>query len=390
MPPLRVLLLYISDRSGHHQASLAIEQALRAADPSVEVTTLDALAYTNPLLGLIINRAYLGVIRRTPEVWEYLYDNPTVLRRVRRLRKLIHQYNSGKLEALLGELRPQVVACTQAFPCGLVADYKQTNEQTVPLVGILTDYAPHSYWLLDRVDGYVVPSAEAAQRLQASGVDAGRIQTLGIPIDPRFALAGDRDRIRQELRLTDRWPTILIMGGSSGLGPIKELVTALDGIDHPLQLVVIAGGNKRLGTWLRRFQARARQALWVGGRVEEVWRYMELADLLITKPGGLTTAEALAKGLPMIIVNPIPGQESSNTQFLLDHRVAVKAVGWDDATRMVREFIRDPGLLESMRYQALEVGRPDAAAAIAHWLLQLAGQAACAPTSATGQPSVSR
>jgi len=387
MAATRILLLYISNHSGHHQASLAIERALRALDPGAEVTTLDALSYTNPLLALIINRTYMGIIRRRPEVWEYLYDNPAVLRRVRRLRQLIHQYNTGKLETLLGELRPHVVACTQAFPCGMIADYKQTHGVTLPLIGVLTDYAPHSYWLYEQVDGYIVPAEEAAARLRASGVAQERIQVLGIPVDPRFGQPSDRERTRQALGLTTRGPTILIMGGGSGLGPIQELVVRLDALAAPLQLLVLAGSNKRLLAWLQRYRSKARQALWVGGHVDEVWRFMELADVLITKPGGLTTAEALSKGLPMIIINPIPGQETSNAQFLLAHQVAVKAAGAGEASRIVQEFLRDPSLLQSMRSQALAAGRPQAAAAIAQWLLHLAGQAACAPTSAIGSPS---
>src|SRR3989338_9221065 len=139
--------MYISVSSGHHRASLAIEQAIKQLQPSAQIINLDCLKYTNPLLGKIINRAYMGVIKNTPELWDYLYDNPKVLKNTQKLRDFIHRFNSNKLRTLLDKFSPDVIACTQAFPCGMVADYKKSFGLTTPLVGILTDHAPHSYWV---------------------------------------------------------------------------------------------------------------------------------------------------------------------------------------------------------------------------------------------------
>src|SRR3989338_10794978 len=126
MDPVKVLLLYISEYSGHHCASLAIEKALHGLNPEVKTLNINSFHYTNPILEKIINRAYMGVIQRRPEIWDYLYDNPEVLKKTQRLRDMIHRFNTGKLNNLLDEFRPDVVVCTQAFPCGMIADYKKS------------------------------------------------------------------------------------------------------------------------------------------------------------------------------------------------------------------------------------------------------------------------
>ena len=172
----RVLLLFISEHSGHHCASLSIEKALHQLDPSVETLNINSFNYTNPILEKVINRAYMSVVKRTPELWDYLYDNPKVLKRTQSLREMIHRFNTGKLKTLLDDFKPSAILCTQAFPCGMVADYKKTFDLKVPLVGVLTDYAPHSYWIYNNVDQYIVPSQDTGNKLIANGIDSSKIK----------------------------------------------------------------------------------------------------------------------------------------------------------------------------------------------------------------------
>ncbi|MBI4335073.1 MAG: hypothetical protein HY589_00280, partial [Candidatus Omnitrophica bacterium] len=147
----KILLMYISEHSGHHKASLAIERALSLSLPAspasnVDVSTIDAFNYTNPILERIINNTYISLIRRTPEVWEYLYDNPNVVRRVQRLKELINKHNSEKLKRLIDEFSPDAIVCTQAFPCGIAATFKRKYKAKFLLYAVLTDYIAHSYW----------------------------------------------------------------------------------------------------------------------------------------------------------------------------------------------------------------------------------------------------
>ena len=162
MSAKKVLLMHISNVSGHHSASLAIEQALQKIDGNVQTKSIDAFNYTNPFLEKFINSLYMAIIKIVPQFWDYLYDNEDVLRKIRKTRSLLHSLKDTNIRKLFDDFRPDIVVCTQAFPCGMVADYKRRRGLNIPLVGVLTDYAPHLYWLNDFVDIYVVLNSQLA------------------------------------------------------------------------------------------------------------------------------------------------------------------------------------------------------------------------------------
>ena len=360
--------------AGHQRASVAVEQALRRLDPAAQVLNVDAFNYTNPILERLITRTYANLIRVGPEVWEYLYDNPRVLRQVRLLRELFHRYNAPKLGRLIQRFEPDVIACTQAFPCGMVADYRHLRWLPTPLVGILTDHAPHAYWFYDSVTAYAVPSEEEAQVFRSHGIAADRVRPLGIPVGPEFARpARPLEETRRRWGLAPRLPVIVLMGGGGGLGPIRQLVKALQQSRVDLQLVVVAGTNYWLRRWLKRKGKRQvfSKPMRVEGYVHDVRDLMDAASLLITKPGGLTTAEALARGLPMVLVHPIPGQETQNARFLTRHGCALLAGSVWETVQFVEGLLGDAPRLAMMRTAARQCGRPDAAVRTARLLLDL-------------------
>lgn len=370
MTSKKVLLLYISEHSGHHCASIAIENALHELDHKVETLNLNSFNYTNPILEKVINRAYMEVVKRTPELWDYLYDNPKVLKKTQKLREMIHRFNTGKLKALLDDFKPGAIVATQAFPCGMVADYKKSFNLDTPILGVLTDYAPHSYWVYDNVDRYIVPSDETGKKLISSGIDTSRIMNFGIPIDPKFRKDVPADVFFQKLGLDKNAPIVLIMGGTQGLGPIKELAKILDRSSMRLQMIVASGNNKKLYRWLksRRFRKKV-LPLSYAVNIDEM---MQAATVIITKPGGITTAEALAKGLPMLIISPLPGQEAMNTKFLLEEGVAVKAENPNDARIILEELLYSKDKLKMMRDKALSLSKPSSAIDIARLILEIA------------------
>ncbi|MFC1666727.1 glycosyltransferase [Candidatus Omnitrophota bacterium] len=367
----KILLMYITLNSGHHRASLAIENALKEISPSVEILNINAFGYTNPILEKIINRTYMGVIKNKPEVWEYLYDNPKVLKGVQGMREAIHRFNSKKLKTLLKDFNPDAVLCTQAFPCGMVSDYKKNIKSQLPLVGILTDHAPHSYWIFNDVDCYITPSDISKESFVKNGISESKVKVFGIPIDPRFARHHDKKEIFPKLGLDPNFPTVLIMGGSQGLGPVENIVDILEGIKTYFQLAVICGTNKRLGKVLHGRMRRYKKKLVVFDHIENVDELMEISSVVITKPGGLTTSEALSKDLPMIIVHPIPGQEAKNTEFLLQQGVAVKAEDNEDIAVLIQELLLNNTKLNEMKKRAGELKRPNAAMNIAELVLNM-------------------
>lgn len=367
----RVLLFYISPDSGHHQASLAIERALHQLLPECCTLNVNALQYMNPILERIIKRSYFGLIRTRPEVWGYLYDNPKVLKSIQRLRHVIHHFNSPKFHSLIEEFHPDVIVCTQAFPCGVVADLKKSQKITVPLVGVMTDYFPHSYWIYEDVDFYMVASERAKRKLFQNGIPQKKIFPFGIPVDPKFAVNGKKDNIFLHYGLEMHLPLFLLMGGSQGLGPLWRVVAALDRSDLSLQMVVLCGHNKRLYRRLLRRQKYFRKKTLLFRFIDEVEAWMEASTLLITKPGGITTAEALAKRLPLVILDPIGGQETANANFLVEEGIAIMARDEQEVLLLTRELLLHPVKLQEMRLRTESHRKPSGALEIAQFLLSL-------------------
>ena len=366
----RFLLMHITTSSGHHRASAAISQTVKRLDPLAHVESVDAFQYASRFVRWAISRSYLSLIRHQPDVWEYLYDNPAVHHRIQHLRALLHRYQAGKLQRLLESVRPDAIACTQAYPCGVVADFKKHHHLSIPLIGVLTDYAPHLYWFHDTVDVYVVPSEQVKQRFLMRGVDASRVKVLGIPIDLAFLESSDREATARAFGLDLAQPILLIMGGGGGFGQIRDIVLNLDTLPYPCQFVVLAGTNRSLVAWLH--GQRFRHRIIPLGYTEEVSKLMEIATLLVSKPGGLTISEALAKHLPLVMVNPIPGQEAYNARFLLSQGAAVQAVATETVRQTVRDLLDNPAHIEALRRRNAELAHPTAALDIAKLRFELA------------------
>ena len=357
----KVMIFYFSKYSGHHQAAKAIEQGLLALSDDIEVVKINALTYTNPILGKIINKAYLEIIKKKPEIWDNIYDNPDVMKKTKRAREVLHKFNMSKIKKLIEKHSPDIVYCTQAFPCGMVADYKKSSASDVTLVGVLTDHAPHSYWLNDEVNYYVAPTEKTAKVLEGKGVSRNKIKIYGIPVDPKFRKRHYDQRIFSEYSLSKESPTILIMGGSQGLGAVKECVEALlSDEDYGYQLLVVTGANKKLYNRLKR-KSKKNRNLKVFPFVENIDELMEVSDLIISKAGGMTTAEVSVKGTPLMIYKPIPGHERMNTDYLVEEGAAVEVKDCNQLHERINELFDSPGLLDKMRKKMKSISSPDSA-----------------------------
>ena len=368
----KILLMYISEYSGHHQASIALEKAILARDPSCSIRNINALTYTNPIMEKVTNRAYMRIIKKRPEIWAYLYDNPVVVKKTERIRRLANNAGSKKMAGLIRQFKPDAIACTQAFPCGIAANYKRMHGADIPVVGVLTDYAPHTYWIHEDVDAYIVPSDEVKRAFIEKGIPEKKIKTLGTPIDPLFEISLNKKAIYKETGLSPKKPVILIMGGTQGIGPDERLIEALDASQKDFQAIVVTGANKKLYKKLKRMKTFSRKKFVITGFVSNVHELMEIADVIISKPGGLTVAEALAKSLPMIILNPLPGQEDFNTNILVEKGMAVKALDEFDAVRHAEDLLTNPEMIKKMKRFMEANARPHSASEAAELLLSLA------------------
>lgn len=369
MPHKRIILMYISEVSGHHSATLAIEKVLRILQPNVEILNINAFNYTNPISERIVNRLYIGVIKRTPQIWEYLYDNPTIVKKIEKVKETIHKFNSPKLKILFDKFKPDAIVCSQAFPCGMCADYKRTYDSCIPLVAVLTDYVPHSYWIYDTVDYYISPSEDVALRLMRKGVERNRIKSLGIPFDPQFNEPLDKNELFQKLKLNPDILTVLIMGGGQGLGPIKTIVKSLEKVKREIQEIVVCGTNKKLYKSLKKRIKKYKKKILLFGYVHNINELMRMSDIIITKPGGVTTAEVLANHLPMVIVKPLPGQEANNASYLIEKGAAIKVDKPRQVSLAVENLLANPVKLKEMSEATRRISKPNASLDIAKLLL---------------------
>ncbi len=361
----RVLILYVFEKSGHHLAALAIEKAIKELEGSWEILTVNSLGYTNPHLNQVVQRSYLSLLHNTPEIWGYLYDNPKVARKIAGVKEFINKLSSNKLEELLDSFSPEIVICTQAFPCGVVDAYKEKKKKDLFLMGVITDYIAHRYWLYDQVDFYAVPNDITGKELVKKGIAERKIQVTGISIDPKFGRKQDRDKIVEKINLNPNLPTVLIMGGGQGLGPLEEVVFSLNALTLSFQMIVVTGLNKSLRENLKKKEGGMTKPVHIAGYVDNIEELMEISDIIVTKPGGLTSAEALAKGLAIVIAGCLPGQEGKNSQFLVDEGAAIRTEEAKGVADVVDELLRDPGRLSCLQAKARELSKPNASAEIA-------------------------
>lgn len=358
----KVLLCYLAHYSGHHAAALAVEEALHRLDPSVETLCVDLLGYTHPRWSAVIQRTYMVTIRRTPELWEVLYDSAWVEWLTRKIRVLIQRGNSRPLLQLMDDFRPDAAVCTQAHPLAVLSAYAARHRRRLPLWGVVTDYVPHRFWVAKGPITYVVPTEAAADRLVWLGIPREAIRVYGIPV--RVRVAAEPQVTRAEP------PRVLVMGGSRGLGVRYRTVRYLDQSPAAFTIDVISGTNQRLRRRLVGARGSFRHPIRVRGYVHDAAALMQRATLLLSKPGGATSAEAMALGLPMLIVRPLPGQERNNTDVLVGAGAALHLEQEREVPEVVTRLLSQPELLERMRERARALGRPEAALRVAEDILR--------------------
>ncbi|MCG3205953.1 MAG: Processive diacylglycerol beta-glucosyltransferase [Elusimicrobia bacterium] len=359
-PDRHLLFLYMVPGTGHQKAAESIIEAASHLDPRTQCVSLDAGYQTFPLLGSVVNRMYLQMLKSAPFIWEYLYDNPDVEEVTRDMRELLRLAGSLKIKRLLKKYKPAAVVCTQAMPAIAMAAEKRKGQLKAPLISVITDFAVHTYWLHPEVDLYLVGHEDVKQEMIRRGIAAQRIRVTGIPILPKFGESVDVVSARHKLRLSPHKKTLLIMGGGHGLGPLDEMVEAIKTIPLHLQTIVVCGKNRRVHKKILKVIGDDPD-FHVFGYVKDTSALMSAADILVTKPGGLTCSEALAKQLPLILTSPIPGQEERNVRFLTKHHVARLVDTPEDLIHAVVDLVRHPKKIESMRQRSRLISKPHSA-----------------------------
>ena len=362
---MRILIATITAGGGHLQAAAALQETWLQFRPQDEVERLDLLTLFSPLHRRMYSEGYVKLTTRAPELWGLVFnklDNPKLLRKLARWRGAVGSNSSRKFARFVKKFAPDAVLCTHYLPVELLGGLRDKWPASPPLtVSIVTDFEAHALWMDPHVDLYCVAAEETKARLVARGAAADQVLATGIPISSKFSARIDTDAVRKQYGLRDDLPTLLVLSGGFGMGPVAEILAALDQIETPFQSLVVAGRNDPLR---RELAAQDRRhPTDVLGFVTNMHELMAVSDLLVTKPGGLTTSEALAMGKPLFIISPIPGQEAANSDFLLERGAAAKVNRVVDLPFRLGQLLTSKKLTQ-MAAAAKALGRPAAAADI--------------------------
>ncbi len=371
----RILVLSASVGAGHMRAAQAVELAIRQSDPSAVVKNVDVLTLTNIAFRKLYGEAYLELVNRAPHVLGYVYDMLDKPRRPNsrrdKLRRAVEKINLGKLCDLLECESWDAVVNTHFLPAEIIASLKRKRKLHVKQMTVTTDFETHRLWVNQPCERYTTATEEGRLYLQHWGVDASTIDVTGIPIHPVFAEAKPREACLANQRLAGKNPIVLQSAGGFGVGPVERIFRGILDVERPLEVVVVAGKNAAVKARLEKADVPKRHKVKVIGFTTEIDELMAVADLVVSKPGGLTTSEVLARGAAMAIVNPIPGQESRNSDYLLENGAAIKINNLATLKHKLSGVLEDESRLASLKANARKLGHPRSAFDVARIALGL-------------------
>lgn len=371
----KVLILSAAVGAGHLRAAEALEKAFKESGMADEVRNVDVLNYTNVIFRRLYGKAYLDMVNTMPEVLGWMYDSLDKPWQNERRRLALDRLNTRPFVKLLKEYQPDIAVCTHFLPAEIISWLKSKKKINCPQAIVVTDFDVHAMWLCHHYEQYFVALDETKVHLEKLGIPAEKLTVSGIPIDTVFAEKKDKAEMREKYGLEKDKLTILVSAGGFGVGNIEHLLQSLSDLQTPSQILAICGRNEELKTKLEKLAKEKlnneRVTFKPIGYTTAMDEYMSAADLIVGKPGGLTTSEALAKGLIFVIVNPIPGQEERNSDHLLEQGAAIRCNNLPTLAYKIDKLVADKKRFAAMQEDVLKFARPNAAQTIVEKLADL-------------------
>ena len=365
-----VLYLSISMGAGHLRAAEALKEYVDQRYPDSRALVIDTFKYINPVVHKIFVDGYLNIIKNVPFAYGALYKMSEQIDNMNKLSNALSKIFSYKLVKVIKEFNPSIIVCTHPFPLQIVSCLKKEKKIDIPSVGLLTDYVNHPFWFHDNIDAYVVAHNKIKMDMVRCGILESRIYSCGIPVSKVFLRRSPRDRLLEKFGLEDKF-TVLVMGGSLGFGDIKRVFLSLLKSKRDIQLIVVTGKNKRLRQQLQSYVIQYDKKVLLIGYTNEICDLMDISDLVLTKPGGMTISEALVKELPIFLMSPIPGQEERNSSFLTSNGVAEKIDTEMGVHSIINEVLDNPNRLLCMKEKSKNLSLPNSGYEIVNLMEEL-------------------
>jgi len=369
-----ILFLSATLGAGHHSAAVAIGEALRRMAPEVPTREVDYFDYVNRSFNHLVRQAYIFSVRHWPWAYEAFYRSTGQIAPHSAFQRFLNTLGRREIERLVGDEDPRAVVSTFPTPAGVVSALREMGRTDAPSMAVITDYTVHSQWLHEGIDRFYVGTEEMAEEMAGRGIPRAKILVSGIPVHPAFADPVDAEAVRRRFGIGDG-PVILLMAGAYGMiSGFADVVGVLAEKGPAATYVSIAGHDAQLKAAVDQVAQRGGHPVVSLGYTDEVAQLMGVADVLVSKAGGLTTSEAMARGLPMAIFRPIPGQEMVNTGRILDAGAGFRAPTTDDLVDGLRAVMAPGGALAGMAERARSLGRPRSSYDIARDILEHASR----------------
>jgi len=370
---MNALFLTVTAGQGHNSTSFALASYLETQ--GVNCTVLDTYKYLSKLIGDLVDVGYTSMARHSPKLHLLMYDKAEKASSSEKARKnylpyTIAEASKSKMQKYIETKKPDVIICTHIFTAIIISQMRRDGvlDDKVPVFGIVTDFTLHPFWEDTEMDYYVVANELLLFEAQRKGIDADKLLPYGIPVKEEFSVDVPASEARTQLNLRDK-TTLLLISSSVGFGNITDVLSDIDKVPMDFQTVIICGRNKRLSKKI--INTPYNKDVIVVDYVDNMELYMDAADIIITKPGGLTVSEALTKRKPLIITDPIPGVETRNAYFLINNNLAVYAGKYSRICDVIMQLYSRPEKLSQMKQAQDAYGKKHSAKNTGDFIIQL-------------------
>ena len=373
---MKILIFYASYGGGHLNAAKSINQCLLNNYNNLDIELIDCMKYVNKTIEKVTTAAYREMAKKVPWAWGRIYSD-SQKGPLAHISSRSNKIMAIKLLRLLREKKPDLIISTHPFGSQMCSYLKRKGKISSKIATIMTDFAPHDQWLVghDFTDYYFVAHDKMKQYLISKNVASSKIFVTGIPISNRFSLPHDKQKILDTYGLNRNQKIILFFGGGEfGLGKTRTvgIFGSFVKLADDFQIVAISGKNEKMKAAFEEIVNKYNKfdTVKILGFTNEVPELMSISDLVVTKPGGLTTSESLASGLPMVVINPIPGQEEENAEFLESKGIAIWIKKSDDWDFVIKNLLSHPDKLVKMKEKTSILARPNSTRDICKILIE--------------------